>query len=272
MGRIPFYSSSFCEYLRVHSHGHNNNISITDARISLSQLCNGDLDRNIVISIENIFGEFGHKPRMYHAVRPVLEELQLILPEHEIHIAYYVRRQDTFFESIYTQRVQKLHAQQFADFYAKRLGDDLRWTPILDEIQDMIGKDKLTVIPFESISSGVDLFIREMFTFISPLLVDQVVFAGASGADTNLSLSGKGINLALALFPELEKSERQLFMAFLKKHFSSKQYPKARLLDDQKRDYLLKQLSEDNALLIEKYLDNYPGKSFYTDALNSDRL
>ena len=265
VGRRSFYTSKFVDYLRNYSHNQKNNISPSEATESLSQLCQGDLDRNIVISIENIFGDFGHKPRMYHAVKPVLLEFWRLLPDHEIHVSYYVRRQDTFFESIYTQRVQKLHAESFEAFCARRLDEDMRWTPILRDIQDVIGKDKLTVVPFESIRSGADLFIANMIARISPTLADEISAQQAIIADTNISLSGKGIDMALTLFPRMDKRERALFLTFLKKNYCSKQYPKAVLLDDVKRNHILEKVRPDNNLLVKSYLSEHPIKNYYIE-------
>lgn len=263
--RRSFYTSKLSEFIRNYSHNQKNDISQSEAKESLSQLCQDDINRNIIISIENIFGDFGHKPRMYHAAKPVLGELQKLLPDHEINVAFYVRRQDTFFESVFIQRVQKLHAEPFADFCARRLNDDLRWTPILRDIQDVIGNDKLTVVPFESIRSGADLFIKNMIAWISPALVDEISSQQNSFADTNMSLSGKGIEMALSLFPDMDKRERAIFLKFLKKNYSNKLYPKAVLLDDEKRNHILENVRSDNNLLVKTYLSEHPAKSFYIE-------
>jgi hypothetical protein len=263
--RKSFYTSKLCEFMRNYSHNQKNDVSRSEAKESISRLCQDDINRNIIISIENIFGDFGHKPRMYHAAKTVLGEFQSLLPDHEIHVAFYVRRQDTFFESVFIQRVQKLHAEPFAGFCARRLDDDLRWTPILRDIQDVIGKDRLTVVPFESIRSGVDLFIKNMIAWVSPALVDEISLQQNFIADTNMSLSGKGIEMALSLFPGMDRRERALFLKFLRKNYSNKQHPKAVLLDDEKRNHILEKVRSDNNLLVKTYLSEYPIKNFYIE-------
>ena len=265
IGRKPYYISECCEYLRKHSHKQSTSVSISGARKSLIELCDGNIDRNIILSIENIFGEFGHGPHMCHGSKPVLEDLQSMLPLHEVNLIYYVRRQDSFFESIFIQRVQKLHDQSFSEFYNEKKNEDLRWTPKLGGMAEALESGKLTVVPFESIKAGPDRYIRNMFSLFSRKLAEQVSLEQPSGHQSNLSLSEKGLELALVLFPHLEKHERKLFMHFLKSHFSKHKYPKAQMLDNEAREYILAKVRTDNEILFNKYIGQGAEKSYYLE-------
>lgn len=272
VGRKPFYQSELCRYLKTWSHKLGDEVSLESARASVKKLCGGDLAKNIIISIENIFGEFGHKPRIYPAVRPVLREMSRILPDHEIRVVYYTRRQDRYFESIFVQRVHKLNAQPFSDFYQEWKRHDMRWTPILEDIAAEIGRNNLVVAAFETIKTGLNNFVSDMFRHIQPGLEKIASSLDPEARDTNISLSGKGINLALLLFPELDRGERKIFVEFLKCHFSKRDYPPAVLLSDEQRFDLLKNVKTDNELLVRKYFqEDSSVREFYSPELPSNR-
>jgi hypothetical protein len=263
--RKSFYISELCAYLRNWSHGQTNDISESTARNSMRELCGGNVDRTIIISIENLFGEFGHKPRMYQAVRPVLSRLRSILPDHAMRVAYYVRKQDSFFESVYIQTVQKLKNWNFDEFFSKHCNSDLRWTPILEEISEFTGQENLIVRPFESIRAGQDAFVRELFRIISPELRDTADLGYLDRSNTNVSLSGKALKMASVMFPMLDTQERRVLIRFLQNRFGNDKYPKASLLSDERREQLLARVKNDNAKLARGYLDGQDGSEAYRD-------
>jgi len=261
--REPFYSSDFSAHLRNKSHGQNNEVSKSVALSSFIQLCNGNVNRTIIISIENLFGEVGHRPRMYHAVKPVLSTFKKFLPMHKMRVAFFVRKQDTFLESIYIQTIQKLKAWNFEEFFEKHRAEDLRWTPILDDIVEFVGAENLSVRPFENIRTGKDAFIQDMFNFISPDLANEIVPTPDRSAGTNISLSKKALDIALTIFPGLDTKERRLLITFLQENFGNDKYPKARLLSATQRSSILSKLYTDNTLLADRYLIGQPGCSVY---------
>jgi hypothetical protein len=255
INREEFYSSNLCRYLRKFSHKQQCEETFETAKESLMNLIGNKKNDSIVVSIENLFGEFGHGPIMYHAAEPVIGTFREALPTHGIKIVFYVRKQADFFESIYIQRVHKFFTQSFDDFYHEWHNHDMRWTPILDSISGVVGKTNLEVIPFEKIKLDKNSYILEMFEQIEKRLVKAVDLSAAK--NTNRSLSQLGLEIALQKFPNLTRTKKRELLSQLQKSYGNDKFPRAKLLSDEQRQFFNNRFREDNALLAANYGCNF---------------
>lgn len=184
-------------------------------------------ERDLVISVENMFGEAG--PRFYGAAGRAMERLTDWFPDHDPSVTYYIRRQDTFLESLFVQKVHRAEIDPIEAFLPSVAEIEVDWLAILAQVERVVGPDRLTVVPYETIGNGAQDYLRRFFErFLDPAEAARLAQVEDLG-DTNVSLSRKGIDIARAAFGVLEKlGERRRLVAVLQREFGVDRYPRFR--------------------------------------------
>jgi hypothetical protein len=190
------------------------------------------LDKDLILSIENIFGEFGPNP--YGAAERVLDNLKLIFPDHEIEATYYIRRQDTFLESYYVQCIHKGFDMDWSDFWDMYGDVEIDWATPIRQLEDKLGSANVNVRAFESIKRGLFRFIGDFFGDFAPNETSALVRkCRGKMTGTNMSLSVMGINIARAGFPFIEdRREREQFTKLLQSAYGVDKGTRFKIGDD----------------------------------------
>lgn len=210
------------------------------------------LERDLVLSIENLFGEVSKHP--YAQARRVLARLQDMLPDHQVRLTYFVRRQDTFLESFYVQTIHKGSDWDFSTFLDSYGEVNLDWVTLLKPIRRNIPSDALDVRAFETIKRGEASFIGSFFRTLPGLPYKKLsrMTVGKLG-NTNRSLSVRGMEIARHNFSIIEdRREREAFATHLQALYGVDKYEKFRMPEDV-RKRLAEKYQDSNRKLIRHF-------------------
>lgn len=195
-------------------------------------LGSGYENRDIVISIENIFGEV--RQNIYSRASIVIRNLKAIFPEHKIQIHFYIRRQDSFLESAFSQTLHRGFDENIDAFLARFSDSPIDWVKILRECGSEVPDGAITVTPYETINKNQNRYVFEFFHKFTSL--DKAIlkrnFEGQL-SDTNVTLSAYGMDIARAAFPLMpEIQHRRTLVKLLQKEFGVDKFPRASLSQD----------------------------------------
>jgi hypothetical protein len=213
----------------------------------------------VLLSDETLLGfrvSLNYPGNVYECGIPALQWLASVLAPTPIRVVMYVRRQDRFVESMYLQNVHEGSAEPFAEWYAKLDIARFKWLRLVEQVESVVGRDRVAIRAFESIRDGAVPFCREFLRTIDASL--QLTLPEAEvervSSTANRGLSDKALQVALRAFPVLTVPERVVLRRFLQTKFSSVDYPKAQLLNDAQAESIMECHAKDNAVLFERYL------------------
>jgi len=211
-----------------------------------------DLNRNLILSIENLFGEFSQSP--YRGARKVLTNLKAIFPDHRVKCVFYIRRQDTFLESNYVQSIHKGRDWDWDEFWEEYKDTDLSWFEIIRPMKRNVENGDFVLRTFETLRRSEKLFLQEFFEQIDGLPVDEFVQTCAGNLEeTNISLSKKGLDVARTGFQKIEsRSEREKYARHLQQIFGVNRDERFSMPSDL-RVKIAKTFSEDNQRLLKRH-------------------
>lgn len=186
-------------------------------------------DRDVVISIENLFGEA--TPNVYAGAGRCIDTLKHIFPDYDFQVVFYVRRQDSFLESVFLQNVHRGFDEDVDSFlvpFAKAKPID--WLKILKPVVERVGENSVKIVPFETIKAGPKAYILDFFRHFTDLPKKQLLSTYGDLGDTNVSLSELGLRVARAGFVELPKmKERRVLATALQREFGVDKYPRFKI-------------------------------------------
>lgn len=248
VNRRWFYRSRVWPYLRGLK-----GADLNGARADLAEARVTGTGRNVILSIENLFGEFSSlKP--YKRTAATVERLSALFSSYHIRAIVYVRRQDQFFESAYLQNIHEGRFQHFDDFYKAFHHSDYHWIRLVTRIKKALGDEHVNVFPFEAINGGQAAYIHNFLRAIDPTLADTVPIDSAQPAATNISISGKGLEIALRSMDVLStQEERAKLGRFLQSTYPKTLYQKPKLLTFGQRIKFAEEYSWSNKRLLEHF-------------------
>lgn len=188
-------------------------------------------------SNENIFGPpLAPKGKcLYPKHEPIVKALATALKDFDVRIVYYIRPQVAFLQSYYLQTVHQGKYHTFEQFMEQYSVDCLSWRPLIENLQKVFGKDNVIVGDFRTIKEGQTSFLTKFFdaAFENKVTVDDTY-----EAEHNISLSDRGLHMALRINPLLKPGETGLVRRFLQDNFNNKTGQRPTLLTDQLRSDL----------------------------------
>jgi hypothetical protein len=205
--------------------------------------------RFVVFSHENTLGRPHRAPgkHLYPEAEPRVAALARILAPHDARVIFYLRPQASFLESYYLQLIQQGETFTF-DVWLDRVDFSLvSWRPLVEMLRSHFGPERVVIADFEEIRAGQEEFLRRFFLRIDPAIDLRPQY----DARRNLSISEKGLRIALAANPFLRSTEEKKAMRdFLQKHFNNAKYPRPVLFtDEQRRDLAQRYDAEYRTLL-----------------------
>ena len=193
--------------------------------------------RYVVASHENTLGRphLASGDHLYPEAATRVAALTGILRDHDAMVIMYLRPQAAFLESYYLQLVQQGESFTFDQWLDRVDFDRVSWSPVVEMLRNAIGPDRVAIGDFEEIRSGQEPFLAGFFRRIDP----AIDLTPRYTAKRNLSISEKGLQIALAANPHLRTAdEKKQMRDFLQKHFSNAVYPRPILFSDQQRALL----------------------------------
>ncbi len=188
--------------------------------------------RYVVLSHENTLGR-PHRPsgaHLYPEAKDRVAALAGILDRFDFRVVFYLRPQASFLESYYLQLLQQGEFFTFDTWLDRVDFDLLSWRPVVEMLWSTFGEDRVAIGDFEEIRQGQEEFLRGFFRRINPAIDIHPEYT----AKRNLSISDKGMRIAMAANPFLRSTEERKSMRdFLQKHFSNAKYPRPVLFSEE---------------------------------------
>ncbi|MGQ4660262.1 hypothetical protein [Lysobacter sp. F6437] len=220
-------------------------------------LIDGSRAETLLLSAESVFS-FAHlwgvnAPRHFYGdMEHSAQRFRDLGLFEDIRIVYYVRRQDSFVNSVYLEYVKGGGiAVPFEEFYRKLEIETLSWKRRLDLLADVFGHEKLSVGLFEDIRQGARHYVLD---FLSRAGIEGVDVPALDMEGSNRSLSVVAYEKAMAAFPDLEVAERRKLGRKLQKEYSNRDHPPANFMTDERRLEILVPHIGDNHEMFRRFL------------------
>jgi len=251
--RMRYYKLGLLKHLRHETIDPDNADELDELRRRFDEVFGeGYEDKDLIISIENLFGEFVTKP--YRHVENVLENLGKLFPRHDMTLAFYIRRQDGFLESNYVQSIHKGSTASF-DEYMEALGDvNMDWAHVIEPMERILGKKRVSIIPFETIKEGSNTFVKQFFRGFDRVSVSELMPSTKGKlVDTNVSLSDMGLTIARKAYEAIETPKLRMKLAkAMQREFGVDKFDRFRIPSSLRRE-IAEKYAEPNRQLCEKY-------------------
>lgn len=101
---------------------------------------------NVVLSDESLWHAFFEKPGLYARIKKIINDAG-----HELHVIVYLRRQDSYIQSAWTQKLKTSYTKSF-EWYVKHGKVDRNhfdYFESLEKIAEVVGQEHMTVRAFE---------------------------------------------------------------------------------------------------------------------------
>ena len=142
-------------------------------------------------------------------VRQRAEILATILSDFNVKVVLYLRRQDQFIESMYSQAIHEGHSYTFDEYFSEVCDfRNLDWQILIDIFAGQFGKDNLIVRPYDRNLFYQNDIVPDFFSSIG--LKDRIPAASFSKS-MNRSYSSQGLKIARymnSILPDIEEKEK----------------------------------------------------------------
>lgn len=203
-----------------------------------------DPDKPILISDEGLFGSYRLDllPHLYPFTGQHLDILTDIFGD-RIRVVFYIRNPIEYFVASYIQTIQSGHLVHWDEYRQHFTPEKLSWLKPITEIVKRVGAKNTLIIPFDAIKTSTLSYCDTMLAFTGFSLSQESL----PKKTINPSLSDKAMQVALAAYPHLERSERRDLRKHLQRSLSGKSYTKFDpFTDEEIHDFLRR--SEDDIL------------------------
>lgn len=213
-------------------------------------------DHTLVLSSEGFSGSIR---KGYTNASLCAQTLAEILAEHTVTVVVYLRQQDSFIESLYTQRIHQGESTPFADYLAALPQQAFDWRSHIQAFADAFGDAALRVRPYhQSQLPEPDSILRDFCQALG------CPFAPASSEPTlrNVGYSRDAMELALSVNPSLPPSDQHTLRKLLQKTAVKGTWNAYSYFTPEQRAAIRSQHAHSNEEVAQKYLGG-PWDSFF---------
>jgi len=214
------------------------------------------VDPRFLISWE---GFSGSNKRGYQNARAVAECVREITQDYDVYILVYLRRQDDFMESLYTQWIQQGESYKFQQFVNKFTGCDFNWKELLESYSQFFGKGRIIVRRYtKAYLPEADSLLKDFAKIvgIQSNIIDTIV------ETPNRGYSRDAVQLARLVDPYLSDQEKKVFRRILQQTNSKQPFDDYSYWNREERSKFLAQYSQSNAIVAREYFNDPSGVLF----------
>ena len=222
---------------------------------------------HVIYSSETMFGasDLAGASRLFPRAETVANSLARMFRGMDVHLIFYVRRQDSYIESTFIHRFQTLPVRvktdaeaardiarwgRFEDYLASFDPACLDWDDLLMRLAGPFGRDRLTVRPFETIGAGRAAYARDFFAqFSNP---DRLALGGE--VFDNRSFSDPALKAYIKAIPDTPLLELRALRLALQARWPNTDYPRPHLLSAAQRTDILAACAPSNRRLFAKWI------------------
>jgi hypothetical protein len=183
----------------------------------------------ILISHENslgkpfIPGDLGLYPETLRCARGLKKATRAF----DTQVVFYMRPLADFVESYYLQTIHEGRTHSVEEWLEGQDPSSWSWVPVLEALDEVFGPESVSIGDFSEIANGQEDFLR--------LFLQRIGVTKASGLSyksvRNASISARGLAMAMDVNQMLKTGdERHETRKFIQKHWSNRQFERARPL------------------------------------------
>ena len=166
----------------------------------------------------------------------------------DVKIILYLRRQDDFIESMYTQTIHQGESYYFADFIkGYEASDSLKYSRVIGDFVNQFGKENLVVSSYHSASRKG---LIEDFQGI----IGQQYFSAQNQDRKNPSYSGHALEIAKRANGRLSESDRKILRRSLQQVMRKPRTESFSFFSIQERKELLQRFADDKRWVAQNYI------------------
>jgi hypothetical protein len=220
------------------------------SRLSLSP------DHTLIISYEGFSGSIR---RAYSNATVCARILAQVLERHSTTVAIYLRPQDSFIESIYTQRIHQGESLSFPEFLASLPPLPFDWQAHTQAFAEAFGTSCLRVRPYhKSQLPEPDSILRDICQIIDcPFEPSKI-----RSPNQNTGYSRDALELALLVNPALSASDQSTLRELLRKTAAKGTWNAYSYLTLEQRSTIQRACADTNEQVAQKFLGG-PWASFF---------
>lgn len=207
-------------------------------------------------------GFSGDPLKGYNNSEVIAESLRKITQGINVKIIVYLRKQDQFIESLYTQMIHQGESYNFEYFIKRFKNDDFNWYLFLNNYSKYFGKENIIVKQYD----------KEILKKRKGIINDFIGIIGVQNLKIkkNKMIANKGysrnaLEIAKILNPKLNDDEKKVLRKFLKTQFSKKPFENYTYWNENHKKLLMNNISNSNSKVAKEYINNPSGILFPTE-------
>jgi len=198
----------------------------------------------------------------YNNSKAVATMLRDATKEYNVRIIVYLRRQDEWLESLYTQRIHQGESCNFDSFKSKYISGALDYSQFLENFEICFGSASIIVRSYHEASRG---------GLISDFgkIINSVALAEAN-SDTriNPSYSPSALKIAKLSNPSLNYEQKRLLRSVLQDVLPRNAYESFGYFTEEHRNIFIKRFKASNQKVADKYFDGDAERAFFYSTIS----
>lgn len=212
--------------------------------------------QRLVMSYEGFCGNpyAGYDNAILNA--PMLRE---ITEGFDTHVVVYLRRQDAFIESLYTQSTHRGQSATFEDFLQRIHDADYDWYRLIDHFAQQFGRERIIVRLYDR---STLIHTNSLMESFAEVLGSEEFAAGDSTYIVNPGYSKQATELARSVNPHLSHKEQKRLRYILQTTMAKKPLEEYTYFNSAARQAVLERYADSNARVARDYLGRASGELF----------
>ncbi|WP_251929727.1 hypothetical protein [Salinibacter ruber] len=255
--RIPTHHSLLKKLMRAKS---SDPAFASQVREELAQNLNSELssssDSRLILSYEGLSGHF---LTGYSNTEVVAETLRQAFDDLDVEVIVYLRRQDDFVESMYTQMIYQGEAYSFDQFISQSDIDQIDWYDLVNAYGSKFGADKIHVRRYHR------KFLPEPYSLIQDfgrVVGSEVLSRYETSKTANSGYSRTALEIARRTNPYLDDREQSQLRGILQASNTKKFFESYSFFAPDERRTFLEQHASSNRRILDEYFPEQDSRLF----------
>lgn len=182
----------------------------------------------------------------------------------DVTVIVYLRRQDDFIESLYTQNIHQGESFSFQDFYRSLPDGSFNWESFLESYENHFEKENIIVRRYDKVLfTETDSLLKDFYNLIG---IDfSSIFHSPHDSSPNKGYSRTALEIARICNPHLDTLEKRTLRTILQGNFAKNIYDKYTYFSDSERFEVLDKHADSNSQVVRKYFPTESGPLFISN-------
>jgi len=205
----------------------------------------------------------GNTDCYYRNIDVIAKSFQDITKGFLVKIIVYLRRQDQFIQSAYTQKIHQGESYLFKEFLNSFPTDALNWKNLLDIYAEYFGKDNIIARVYDD---QLLLDYRGVLYDFGTIINCEELVVSKQVKFKNKGYSRDSVELARLLNPKLNDQEVRFLRSILQSIDTKQPFERYTYFTEKERLAFLQQYAESNSMVAKEYFKKTDGNLFSVKA------